>query len=75
MSMSTEEGHESSGLVPSNEHLDAWVTEETTDVGCIDKVALEHARSGDSQYQLTSSERHATNVKGQKHRGLSGHML
>jgi hypothetical protein len=75
VSMGTEEGYESSGLVPSNEHLDAWVTEETTDIGCTDKVALKHARSGDSRCQLTSNERHATNVKGQEHRGLAGHMF
>jgi hypothetical protein len=75
VSMGTEEGHESSGLVPSNKHLDAWVTEETTDIGCTDKVASEYARSGDSRCQLTSSERHAADVKGQEHCGLSGHML
>lgn len=75
VSMGTEEGHESSGLVPSNKHLDARVTKESTDIGCINKVALEHARSGDSRCQLTSSECHAANVEGQEHRGLSSHML
>jgi hypothetical protein len=75
VSVGTEEGHESSGLVPSNEHLDARITKESADIGCIDNVALEHARSGDSRCQLTSSERHAANVKGQEHCGLSGHML
>jgi hypothetical protein len=56
VSMGTEEGHESSGLVPSNEHLDAWVTEETTDIGCTDKVALKPAICSERRPKASVSE-------------------
>lgn len=62
MCVSSEEGHEGTSLIPSDEHFRTRVAEKAANIGC---ATIRSVTCGDATHQrgLTAAERHAADVE------------